>query len=182
MSWHWGCGAAGVGLTLGLIVYLLQRERMQHIAASECKPKAEKQAVTRAPLTGAEWKRIGAIFIFFLFTILFWAAYEQKGASLNLFADRFVRKEIFGWNFPSSLLQSLTAFFCDHSRADFFVAVGAHGRPPAFEPREVHVRVVVHRFGLRVDGARGHAHGCGQNQSVVVGGLVLFGSHGRDVS
>lgn len=28
-----------------------------------------------------EWKRIGAIVIPFAFTIMFWAAYEQKGAS-----------------------------------------------------------------------------------------------------
>ncbi|HJZ13438.1 MAG TPA: oligopeptide:H+ symporter, partial [Acidobacteriota bacterium] len=58
-----------------------------------------------------EWKRVLAIFIFFLFTIFFWAAYEQKGASLNLFALKLVRTEVFGWKFPSSWLQSLTAFF-----------------------------------------------------------------------
>ena len=43
--------------------------------------------------------------------MLFWAAYEQKGASLNLFALKLVRTEIFGWSFPSSWLQSLTAFY-----------------------------------------------------------------------
>jgi POT family proton-dependent oligopeptide transporter len=53
----------------------------------------------------------GAIFIFFLFTILFWAAYEQKGASLNLFAKDLVRTEIFGMGFPSSYLQSCTPLF-----------------------------------------------------------------------
>ncbi len=122
MSWHWGFGAAGVGMTLGLIVYLLQRQRLQHIGqgakrsrSQEAKEsnsqEAASQAASHPPLTSAEWKRIGAIFIFFLFTILFWAAYEQKGASLNLFADRLVRTEIFGWTFPSSWLQSLTAFF-----------------------------------------------------------------------
>ena len=30
-SWHWGFGAAGVGMTLGLIVYVLQRERLAHV-------------------------------------------------------------------------------------------------------------------------------------------------------
>ncbi|HYJ87741.1 MAG TPA: oligopeptide:H+ symporter [Pyrinomonadaceae bacterium] len=51
------------------------------------------------------------IFVFFLFTILFWAAYEQKGASLNLFAKDLVRTEIFGMRFPSSFLQSCTPLF-----------------------------------------------------------------------
>jgi len=30
-SWHWGFGAAGVGMTLGLIVYVLQRQRLAHV-------------------------------------------------------------------------------------------------------------------------------------------------------
>ena len=43
--------------------------------------------------------------------MLFWAAYEQKGASLNLFALKLVRTEVFGFPFPSSWLQSLTPLF-----------------------------------------------------------------------
>ncbi|MEP6741490.1 MAG: oligopeptide:H+ symporter, partial [bacterium] len=43
--------------------------------------------------------------------ILFWAAYEQKGASLNLFAKDLVRTEVFGMRFPSSWLQSCTPLF-----------------------------------------------------------------------
>ncbi len=116
MSWHWGFGAAGVGMTLGLIVFVLQRGRLQHIGQRSTSPKAgaPSSQISQSPdtpLTTADWKRIGAIFIFFLFTILFWAGYEQKGASLNLFAKELVRTEIFGWTFPSSWLQSLTAFF-----------------------------------------------------------------------
>jgi POT family proton-dependent oligopeptide transporter len=33
-SWHWGFGAAGVGMTLGLIVYIVQRERLAHVGAA----------------------------------------------------------------------------------------------------------------------------------------------------
>jgi len=125
MSWHWAFGAAGVGMTLGLIVYLVQRERLMNQGANEPtrqranegrsqvakEPKSQISQSPNTPLTTSDWKRIGAIFIFFLFTILFWAGYEQKGASLNLFAKELVRTEIFGWTFPSSWLQSLTAFF-----------------------------------------------------------------------
>jgi len=110
-SWHWGFGAAGVGMTLGLIVYLIHRQRLAHIGQITRKSKNVTKTAAHPPLTRAEWRRVGAIFIFFLFTILFWAAYEQKGASLNLFADRLVRTEAFGYTFPSSWLQSTTAFF-----------------------------------------------------------------------
>lgn len=30
-SWHWGFAAAGVGMTFGLVMYLLQRERLAHV-------------------------------------------------------------------------------------------------------------------------------------------------------
>jgi len=111
-SWHWGFGAAAVGMTAGLIVYLLNRGRLGNVGRRTTnQQKKEKLTLPRQPLTRSDWKRIGAIFIFFLFTILFWAAYEQKGASLNLFARDLVRTEVFGRTFPSSWLQSCTPAF-----------------------------------------------------------------------
>ncbi len=116
-SWHYGFGAAGVGMVIGLIVYLLNQGKLKGVGnkipkASKTKTGADPAGVaTRQPLTTGDWMRIGVIFIFFLFTILFWGAYEQKGASLNLFADRLVRAEIFGISFPVPFLQSLTGIF-----------------------------------------------------------------------
>jgi POT family proton-dependent oligopeptide transporter len=110
-SWHWGFGAAGVGMTLGLIVFLLHRRRLEHVGGLKRKRKDAPDFVPNKPLTPDEWKRVGAIFVFFLFTILFWAAYEQKGASLNLFTRDLVRRDVGGWIYPASWMQSLTAFF-----------------------------------------------------------------------
>lgn len=62
-------------------------------------------------LTASEWKRTAAILILFFFTIFFWAAYEQKGASLNLFAKSLVDLKYFGWEMPASWLQSLTPLY-----------------------------------------------------------------------
>ena len=115
-SWHWGFGAAGVGMVLGLIIYVLNRGRLKNVGnkvrkASKDNRGVDSTAVSRKPLTKDEWKRIVAIFIFFLFTILFWGAYEQKGASLNLYADKLLNREIFGMEFPAPFLQSLTGIF-----------------------------------------------------------------------
>ena len=111
-SWHWGFGAAAVGMTLGLIVYLVSRKRLENVGNRTTRQqKTEDRTAAKQPLSSSDWKRIGAIFIFFLFTILFWAAYEQKGASLNLFARDLVRNEVFGMRFPSSFLQSCTPAF-----------------------------------------------------------------------
>ena len=111
-SWHWGFGAAGVGMVVGLIVYLLSRRTLASVGNKI--PRSVKVAGSTEPapaLTSSDWKRIGAILILFVFTILFWAAYEQKGASLNLFADKLTRTEIFGKSFPAPFLQSLTPAF-----------------------------------------------------------------------
>jgi proton-dependent oligopeptide transporter, POT family len=112
-SWHWGFGAAGVGMVVGLIVYLLSTRTLAGVGDKI--PRSVKVAGSTdsaAPaLTASDWKRIAAILILFVFTILFWAAYEQKGASLNLFADKLVLTEIGGKSFPAPFLQSLTPFF-----------------------------------------------------------------------
>ena len=111
-SWHWGFAAAGVGMVVGLIVYVINRRTLAHVGDKV--PSAAKIKTDSAPaatLTSSDWKRIAAIFILFIFTILFWAAYEQKGSSLNLFADRLTSTEIFGSRFPAPYLQSLTPAF-----------------------------------------------------------------------
>lgn len=110
-SWHWGFAAAGVGMTIGLIVFLLHRQRLAHVGDKIRKRKDAPDFVPNRPLTRDEWKRVGAIFIFFLFTILFWAAYEQKGASLNLFAKTLINRQVGTYEFPASWMQSLTGTF-----------------------------------------------------------------------
>ncbi len=110
-SWHWGFGAAGVGMVLGLVIYLINLKRLRLKQTKVEAVKAAKSVENAKPLTSQDKKRVAAIFIFFLFTMLFWAAYEQKGASLNLFAKDLVRTEFFGYSFPSSYLQSCTPLF-----------------------------------------------------------------------
>lgn len=46
-----------------------------------------------------------------IFSVLFWALFEQAGSSLNLFADRSVDRSLLGWEVPASMFQSLNPFF-----------------------------------------------------------------------
>jgi len=62
-------------------------------------------------LSIAEWKRLGAMALFFLVSTAFWCAYEQKGCSLSLLARDLVRRDIGGFEMPASWLQSLTALY-----------------------------------------------------------------------
>jgi len=51
-----------------------------------------------------------AMFLIFV-SIVFWALFEQAGNSLNLFTDRHVDREMFGWVMPASMFQSLNAAY-----------------------------------------------------------------------
>lgn len=108
-AWHWGFGAAGVGMTLGLFQYVFFRKSLATVG-NRVKRRPQKSA--SAPevdtsLTPRDVKRIVAIVIFFVFSVIFWGVYEQAGSSFNLFADRLTRNQFFGWHFPSSWYQSL---------------------------------------------------------------------------
>jgi len=107
-SWHWGFAAAGVGMLVGLAVFARHRARLPSAGPMGGISEA---AVPQSPLTRHEMMRVVAITILFAFTIMFWSAYEQKGASLNLFARDLVERSLFGWNFPASWLQSLTPLY-----------------------------------------------------------------------
>lgn len=58
-----------------------------------------------------EAKRLAVIWILFIFSTIFWMAFEQAGSSLNLFADELTRKTIFGFAYPSSWMQSVNSVF-----------------------------------------------------------------------
>ncbi len=58
-----------------------------------------------------EKKPVGAIIILFLFSIIFWACYEQAGSSFTLFARDVTNRHIFGYEFPVSWYQSSPPLF-----------------------------------------------------------------------
>jgi POT family proton-dependent oligopeptide transporter len=118
VDWHIGFAAAGVGMTAGLIQYVVGKERLRPALDRLAKQPAVGPATSAGPaagggsvLTPEEWKRIGAVVVFFVFAALFWGAYEQAGSTLNLFADRYTRLSMFGFSFPSSWFQSVPALF-----------------------------------------------------------------------
>ncbi|MBS0365892.1 MAG: peptide MFS transporter [Proteobacteria bacterium] len=67
-------------------------------------------------------------------SVVFWAGYEQTGASMNLFAERYTDRNILGWNMPAGLLQSVNSFFIILFAPVFaalWLALGRRGRDPA---------------------------------------------------
>lgn len=69
-----------------------------------------------------------------VFSVLFWALFEQAGSSLNLFADRSVDRHIFQYEVPASVFQSLNALFIFLLAPLFSVLwtwLAARGREPS---------------------------------------------------
>lgn len=62
-------------------------------------------------LEASEKKKVVAIGIIFVFAAIFWSGFEQAGSSLNLFAERFTDKHIFGWEMPAAWFQSVNSIF-----------------------------------------------------------------------
>jgi proton-dependent oligopeptide transporter, POT family len=117
VDWHLGFACAGIGMALGLVQYVLGKERLRpaldQLAAQPSSVGASVAPAAGSPqkFTQQEWKRIAAVVVFFIFASLFWGAYEQAGSTLNLFADRYTRLSVFGYSFPSSWFQSVPALF-----------------------------------------------------------------------
>jgi POT family proton-dependent oligopeptide transporter len=91
VGWHYGFGAAGVGMTVGLLIYL---------AATPTLPKdafaARTATATANPLTRKDWQAIGAILVLILPVSLFWATYEQQGNTIVLWASQYTDRHLFG--------------------------------------------------------------------------------------
>ena len=65
--------------------------------------------ITDPTLSKVERQRIWVIYIAAFFVIVFWAAFEQAGASLTYFAEEQTNREIFGTVVPTSYFQSINA-------------------------------------------------------------------------
>lgn len=160
-DWHWGFGAAGVGMIAGVIQYVLTQHHMGEAGVRPAHPSSTPgrhwTAVAAAigmvilvaglalsgvlvinpllvakytslvlvgmavlwfgwafafgGLTGEEKKRLGVLAILFVASALFWSGFEQAGSSMNLFAERFTHRQMFGSEIPTGWFQSINPVF-----------------------------------------------------------------------
>jgi proton-dependent oligopeptide transporter, POT family len=168
VSWHYGFGAAGVGMLAGLLWFWLRQQAtlgpigkdivrdpdpavqarrestvrnwtlgglavLAAVFAAAAaglvtlSPQAIGQSMTVVlvgvavayfsyififgGLDSDEKKRVAVIFVLFVFAAIFWAAFEQAPTSLNLFANDFTDRSLFGWEVPATWFQSVNSAF-----------------------------------------------------------------------
>jgi len=102
-GWHYGFGAAGVGMVLGLVVYLWG----QKFLAPEQRPAKGAERAPAQPLDAGEWRRVWALVALCLLNVVFWAVYEQQGNTMQTWADeQTVWPTVLDWQIPSTWFQS----------------------------------------------------------------------------
>jgi len=56
-------------------------------------------------------ERLLALTVLIIFSVVFWALFEQAYTSMNLYADRVLNRQFFGWTIPGPWFLSLNALF-----------------------------------------------------------------------
>ena len=157
-GWSYGFGAAGIGMLLGLVVFVLGKPLLlgrgePHnpallkqrkaglpleywlyatglgaiavlwvliqfqslvgwmLAASGLALLAYIAYIAFTRLTPHERDRILVIIFLLLLQPVFWGLFEQAGASVNLYTDRYVDRSILGWVVPTTWFQSVNSAF-----------------------------------------------------------------------
>jgi POT family proton-dependent oligopeptide transporter len=115
-DFQWGFLSAAIGMAVGTLIFQLNKDR--HIVDADGRPlglppaertEASADSGHDVPLRRDDYERIAVIFILSFFVVFFWAAFEQAGASLTIFADRQTDRGLFGWTVPASYFQSVNA-------------------------------------------------------------------------
>lgn len=101
VGWHYGFGAAGVGMLVGLVSYWLGSGLIPHDTLVEKKGAEESRKLTKE-----EWASVFVLIVLCVLNIMFWAIYEQQGNTLQLWADEKTNWRMLGWDIPSSWFQS----------------------------------------------------------------------------
>lgn len=109
-GWHYGFGLAGVGMLLGLVVYMAGQKYLATVGNFVPVQKI-KGTNKHVPLTKIEKDRIVVLLISFIIVIVFWAAYEQAGGLMNLYTRDKINRVVLGWEIPTSIFQAVPAIF-----------------------------------------------------------------------
>jgi len=99
-------------MLLGQGVYFWGQKYLVHVGNKMSVKNEADRVLLERPLTKIEKDRVKVLLISFLLIILFWAAFEQAGGLMNLYASQKTDRNFFGlFEIPASVFQSVNSFF-----------------------------------------------------------------------
>ena len=109
-GYSFGFLAAGVGMVLGILIYLFALRTLPKDRIARLQNKTEE----KKPLTRADWKAVVALVLLCFPTTLFWAVYEQQGNTISLWTEKFTDRRLIpgvvDWQIPVTWFQSFNPF------------------------------------------------------------------------
>ena len=107
VAWHYGFGAAGVGMLIGLFIYLSGRKWLP----GEPAPRRNGGIVEPRPkLAPGEGKRVAVLIALIPVLALLSVGNQQMFVAYELWGDQYFELVFWGWRMPVTFLQSLDAF------------------------------------------------------------------------
>jgi POT family proton-dependent oligopeptide transporter len=136
VGWHYGFAAAGVGMCIGLSIYLYAQPFLPQDELHKTGLHGAT-AAERKPLDRDDWRALVAILVLFVPTTLFWATYEQIGNTTILWIDSGVDRgvDLFGFVFriPTTSFLAFNPFMI-FAFTPFVVALWARQAARGTEP------------------------------------------------
>ncbi|WP_426000385.1 peptide MFS transporter [Caulobacter sp. DWR1-3-2b1] len=127
LGWHYGFGAAGVGMLAGLVIYVLGRK---HLPADP--PRG--RLVQSGPMTRAGGQKFLLVLLGVgLCVIVFRGAYEQVGNTVALWSDKDVNRIAGGFTIPATWFQALNPLLV-FVLTPLFLAHWSHQAAKGHEP------------------------------------------------
>src|SRR5215510_2401128 len=146
LGWHYGFGAAGVGMTIALLIYIYALPRLPPDELH----RAKAAGIEKQPLDRDEWRAILALIMLFVPTTFFWATYEQQGNTIALWADDYTDRSIdlIFWRgeIPTTWFQAFNPFMI-FAFTPFIVALWAWQARRGTEPSTV-TKMAIGCFGV----------------------------------
>ncbi|WP_114786617.1 peptide MFS transporter [Vibrio tetraodonis] len=113
-GWKSGFVVAGIGMVISLVMQMSLAQSWLGDIGMEPSAKRElanKKSHRKEPLTKEEFDRIKVILVMSVFTIVFWAGFEQAGGLMNIYTQQYTDRMIGGFEVPAAWFQSLNPFF-----------------------------------------------------------------------
>jgi len=112
VNWHYGFILAGCGMLIGLTLQLtLANKYLGDIGIEPSAKRSKGEQKAHAPLTSQDMDRMKVILIMSMFSVIFWAGFEQAGGLFTIYASDFTDRTLFGFEIAASSFQSLNAMF-----------------------------------------------------------------------
>jgi POT family proton-dependent oligopeptide transporter len=151
-GWRYGYMAAGVGMILSVIIQLLFSQKyLGDVGRTPAAQRAlAKSGGRKEPLTSDEVDRLRVIFMLFVFIVLFWAAFEQAGGLMNLYASDKTDRMLGTFEVPAGWFQALNPLYIVLLAPVFSLMwsrLAAKGRNPA-TPRKMVLGLVLTGIGF----------------------------------